>query len=492
MKRYIILLPILVAALVLPTLVGAQGENLPGAGWWTGQQIQNVGTSNATIVSMAYDANGSATYMASAGPIAPWASATFLPTDFSGMPNGFAGSAIVSSDSPIKAIVNVGNRLVGGLGTPGGLAGAQYQGIDGSAASTTIRFPIVKADYGSKLTTLFIQNAGSAAAAVHAVYTCGANTYTQDTASIQPGRMAVLTPRDVVPQGQLCSGTLTSPQAVAGVAIETWTTETVATLAQATRAFTSQDYANIIYAPIFKKRYPMTSPTDVRGRTTGAQVQNVGGADITVTATYYFVGGTCPSGTWSETSTTITPGGYYTFFKPTGLADGCLASAKFQASGSGQIVGIVSESFQDPIAPKGTQSATSYNMISDQSKTALITVPLYKEKFGGKTTGLQVQNVGTTSATFHLEFRSGANTWTTVDKTVAAGASYTFFQVSDDPSIWNGTAMPAGTNAAVRVISTGGTPQPVIAIANESTYPNCFGGTNCFDRANYEGFNINP
>lgn len=488
---------VLIAALVLPTLVGAQGETLPGSGWWTGQQIQNVGTAGATIVSTAYDSLSSATYMASAGPIAAGGSVTFLPADFSGMPNGFAGSAVVASDQPIKAIVTLTNRQVGSYGIAGGFAGGQYQGIDGSAAATTVSFPLVKQTFGPKSTTLFVQNAGSAGATVSITYVCGVNTYPFTSSSINPGQMVVLNASAAgVPSGQACSASATSAQPIAGVAVEHYATETVATLAQATRGFTPADGATTIYAPIFKNQFPQHA---TQSRTAGGQVQNVSGAQITnVHATFYGSGGTCAGTNYTADSGPIANGALYVFLSTNigGMPVGCLASAKFESSG-GNIVGTVNESYLNPAPAPGVQASTAYNMLSASGATTQIAAPLYKEKFGSKTSGLQVQNIGGSSTNVHAIFTAGANVYTTIDYPIAAGSSKTFYLMSDcGASCWVGSAMPVGTLAGVKVVSDG---QSILGIASEQTYyvggaTNCYGQATvaCYDRLNYEGFNTTP
>jgi hypothetical protein len=493
-KNYVILALIVVAAMVFPTLVGAEGDTLPGSGWWTGQQIMNIGTSNATVVSTAYDALSANTYTAQFFPVVPGGSVTFLPADFVGMGPGFQGSAIVSADQPIKAIVSLTNRQVGSYGIPGGVAGAQYQGIDGTAAATSVRFPIAKRAFGGppnvKTTTFFVQNAGSAATIVTATYS-GCGSHTNNSTSINPGQMVVMNPAAAgVPTGSLCSATMTATQPIAGVAAEHYDVETVATLVQATRGATSADYDTTIYAPIFKKRFP-TNPT--RSRTTGGQIQNVTAGNINVTGTFRGTG-SC-AGPYILTITGVTPGAYANFLYPAttpAMPDGCLTSGTFV--GTGQIVGIVNESYLDPSPLPGTQSATAYNMAPDNSKTTKAVAPLYKEQFGGKTSGLQAQNVGASNATLHVVFTSGVNTYTTINYVVAPGSSQNFYLVSTQPLIWVGTPMPAGTNASATVISD----QPVIVAIAEQAYTvanqNCFGQGSgaCYDKQNYEGFNIAP
>jgi hypothetical protein len=298
-----------------------------------------------------------------------------------------------------------------------------------------------------------------------------------------------------VPTGQNCSATVTSAQPIAGVAAEHYTTETVATLAQATRGFTPSDGAATIYAPVFKRTFPTHA---TQSRSTGAQVQNVSGATITnVHMTIYGSGGTCAGGTYTADSGSLAAGASYTFLKPTTMPDGCLASAMFESTG-GNIVGIVNESYLDPAPNPGIQSATAYNLLSGGGATTVVAAPLYKEKFGSKTSGLQVQNIGASSTNVHAIFTSGANSWTTIDYPIAAGASKTFYVMSDcGAACWvGGIPMPANTNAGVRVVSDS---QSILGIVSEQTYyvggvTNCYGQATvaCYDRLNYEGFNTTP
>ena len=48
-KKVLLVITVLIALLVSFSLVAAQSQ-LPGSGWWSGQQIQNVGSSNASVV----------------------------------------------------------------------------------------------------------------------------------------------------------------------------------------------------------------------------------------------------------------------------------------------------------------------------------------------------------------------------------------------------------------------------------------------------------
>jgi hypothetical protein len=125
-KRLLISLISLTVLFALP-LAAAAGVNpvLPGGGWWTGSRIQNVGLTTVDVDMTAYDSASASTYTATKSATAGGA-VTFLPADFAGMPDGFIGSGIVSAAEPIRAVVNVTNRLSGGL-VSARLAAAQYQ-----------------------------------------------------------------------------------------------------------------------------------------------------------------------------------------------------------------------------------------------------------------------------------------------------------------------------------------------------------------------------
>jgi hypothetical protein len=490
----------LLTALVITSVVAAQGVTPPGGGWWSGEQVQNVSEEEATVVVTAYDSASTATYAADA-TLAAGASTTFLPASFddpSEMPDGFQGSAIVTADQPIKAIVNVTNRQAGDYGISGGLAAGQYQGVD--AGATTINFPLAKNNHYSKYTTFYIQNAGSAAATATATFVMGGTSYPYTTPSIGPGQMVVVTPGDAsAPSGNnvgLGSLTVTSSQPLAGVVLEHGT-EDPATIVQATRGFVPDDAGVEAYAPIIKNAY--------YNRFTGLQVQNVSGAAVDVTVTY---AATCinsaNSGTYTETTTGLADGASYTFVHLTStgsnLPEGCLASATVGATGD--VVAIVNESYLPAFLtanPSRSQESVTYS--ANSAATAKVSAPLFKEDSYNKGTGLQVQNVGTVAATnVVLVFSGAAGTFTSVAQEIGPGGSLTFVDVRNKAaSFWDGTAMtPTALGCTASGCAANGvfgvtvtSDQPIVAIANESTYP--FTAPRISqDKNNYEGFNLTP
>jgi len=489
MKKISSISILLLIAMFITSIASAQG-GLSGSMWWSGEQVQNVGDSQATVSITAYDNASSATYTEDT-TIDPGESHTFTPFfEFPTMPDGFQGSAVVSSDQPIKAIVNVTNLKVGDFGETGGLGAVQYQGVDGSAVDTTLFFPLAKGDYYNATTTFYVQNAGSAAATADAVFTMRTgDTYHYTTPSIGPNQMVVFSVYDATEgytppgasgdDGRVGSLKVTSTQPLAGVQLEHATTENPATYVQGTRGFTSADYDTKAYAPVIKHEW--------YERFTGIQVQNVGTVDITATVTYQGTGGACEGNTYQE-SHSVPAGEAYTFVQFTGftvLPGPCLASATIE--GTGDFVVLVNEGVLS-----GAAAGITFSAMPDGSATTKVSVPLFKDNYYNNTSGLQIQNVGTVTATNVVAAFTCADVIapgaafdaTSKPLTIAPGSAYLFFTPSDDPGEFatGDTFEYDGANCSVVITSD----QPIVAIVNE------MGWGITMDDNNYEGFNLTP
>jgi hypothetical protein len=485
MKKRIVSLSLALALMV--TVVGAVSAQtgIPGTGWWSGEQVQNVGTATANIVVTAYDKNSAATYSSSQS-VASGAAFTFIPSNFAGMPAGFIGSAVVSSDQPIKAIVNVTNNQSGSLGVAGGLAAAQYQGTE--VANTALYFPLVKHNRFGKTTAFYIQNAGTAAASVTAVFKMDTGgTYTKTVASVDPNKMVLINPIDaLVPsvggaggRDNIGSLTVSSAQPLAGTVLEYIQGQAIATVLNGTRGFTAADFDTKAYAPIIKNnRF---------GRFTGVQVQNVSAGPANIYITY--VGSTGCTGTYSESALGVAAGASKTWVQQgagSPFPVNCIGSATITSTGN--IVAIVNEGNLTGFPLAGT----TYSALPNGSTTTKVSAPLFKDKRFGFSTGLQIQNVGAATATNVVVtfVCGGAASFTAVStpQTIAAGAAKLFREPS---------TMPAGTFTVGSPFSSGNVScsatvtgdQSIVAIANEGAQT---AGTSARDPNNYEGFNLVP
>jgi len=507
-----------IAILMIAILVGtalAEGAALPGTGWWTGETIQNVGGSSATVYVTAYDAASSSTFETSKS-INSGASETFIPTDFAGMSADFEGSAIVSSAADIRAIVNVTNRISGTLGDPltPSYAAAQYQGM--LSPDTTIRFPLFKNNQFNKSTTFYIQNAGSASATATVTFVVDTTgiAYPHTTPSIGPGQMVVVSPLNAgVPDNTKGGVSVTSTQPLAGVVLEHFTAEAHATVLQATRSLSASDYDNKLFAPTWKKNR--------LGRFTGMNIQNVEPVNsVNVTVTYYGLRGdpiTCVGVVFTDTKNGLEAGKAWTFSIASAtisppMPDNCAAAAVIQATGN--IVGQVNESYTAAYLathPGQQQESTVYYAIPENAATTVVSIPIYKEGTGNKYTGINVQNTSlTTDANVTLTFTNKSGTvYQTNPYTIAAGNSQSFQNLRLPPGAtgttvpaetWNGTEMTlAALGCASATAACPGTTSvfgviinsdvPIVAMANEATWPL----TNppfAQDKNNYEGFNL--
>ncbi|MFQ5594558.1 MAG: hypothetical protein ACE5HA_10455 [Anaerolineae bacterium] len=91
--------------------------------WNTGIQVQNTGTTQANVTVTYYDIAGTIVDTEPPTSIQPTRSVTFYQPNNPDLPNGFVGSAIITSDQPIVAVVNVANA-------GGGDAAMSYNGFN--------------------------------------------------------------------------------------------------------------------------------------------------------------------------------------------------------------------------------------------------------------------------------------------------------------------------------------------------------------------------
>ena len=495
MKKLRILGLVALVAMMVANMVAAQEiNNLPGGGWWSGEQVQNVGDADASIQITAYDKDSTDTYD-DTQTVAPGGAFTFTPfAGLTGLPDGFQGSAVVSADQPIKAIVNVTNLMVGDVGVTGGKAAAQYQGVDGAAVADTLYFPLAKGDYYGASTTFYVQNAGDAAASFTGSFEMNdGNTYVYTSPAIEPNRIAIFSVFDAVGYdkgtetgGDVRLGALsvTSAQPMAGVVMEHSTTDATAVALFGTRGFTANDFDTKAYAPVIKNEY--------YGQFTGLQVQNVSGGEIDITVTYKVAQGPNAGETITQTATGVADGKSHTFVQlddvdggvGTYLDAGDLAGATVTATGN--FVAIVNE--QNEAASVGI----TYSAMPDVSTTQKVSIPLFKDFFYSSSSGLQVQNVGSAQAsvmaTFACTTEGGASFTADSDAfSIAAGETYLFYAPSTagnpGAGLFDSGEFQSDANCSVTIDAD----QNIVAIVNEQGVE---GNAGNLDNNNYEGFNL--
>lgn len=466
---------VLVLALLLVSvgLVSAQSGNLPGSGWWSGQQIQNVGTASTSVLFTAYDDQGNDYSCGNVKTAAPGQSVNFLTNTDCDVPAGFVGSAVVSADQPIAAIVNVVNM-------PSGRAAGMYRGTDGADVANTIAFPLMKNNYFGRSTTLYIQNASTSPNNINVTVKVGAATHTKTFNNVPANAMVLVGPADTNPamgNNTVGSATVTGSGALAGAALEYQTAVALGSNLHAYTAFGPQDFAPKAFCPLIRNNYVRLN--------TGIQAQNVSNSAQAIRVTYsYRVNNTGAVQTRVVTSASVPAGASTTFFTPSnGLPAGSVGSATVEGVNGGNIAVIVN----DETFVLNPNRVAAYTCFPASAATTKLALPLYKEFYFGDTSGIQVQNVGGAAANISVTYYppSGSPVRFTQNN-VAAGASATFYNASGSSAVSGSPASLLQTAGGVVVEAN----QPVVAIVNEE--PGAKAGTRPAsnqDAKLYEGFN---
>lgn len=167
MKKLFALL--LVGALLLTGISGALAQGPSGIVWSSAYQIQNLETTVATV-QIAYYAQGSTSIYTGQVTVPGSGSVTIFPfvlnDNVSGGPGTFNGSAVLSSDKAIAAILNTQT----GAGSSS-FYGASTQGF--SSGATAINLPLIACNNGGFDTWFNIQNVGTGDATVTVTYVPG-------------------------------------------------------------------------------------------------------------------------------------------------------------------------------------------------------------------------------------------------------------------------------------------------------------------------------
>lgn len=413
---------------------------VPGAGaqqgitWQTGIQVQNLSTSTANITLTFYRSDTGAQAGSTADTIAASGSKTYFPIQ--GVAAGFNGSAVVSSDQPIAAIMN----LLGNSGAYGGSA----TGL--AAGSTTVGLPLIMRGNSGFDTWFSVQNAGSTTANVTISYKPGTAT---ETTTIAPGAAKTFDQSTNTALGTkfIGSATITSNQPV------------VAIVNQVGKA-TSKTL--LTYDGFGAGAATVTLPlvmANNSGFFTGISVQNVSTTTANVTIKYgpNTVSGmaTPANDVFSLTSNTgnalLQAGGKWT--------GRYVGSATITATG-GQVVAIVNQ-----LRATGVSVGTAYEGFNPNNLTTKASLPLLMSNNGGYFTGVQCANSGSSGVTIAVDYSTNsAGSFNPNDisgLSIPAGSSVTIFQSGNS----NGTNW--GTNRYVggaTITATGGS---IACITNE-------------------------
>ncbi len=401
------------ASLVAAGLVGVTGSARPASAFFfsytSGIQVQNLAATNASIVITFYDAAG-ATAGTTSDTIPANGSMTYFP--LSAVPAGFNGSAVVSSDQQVAAVVNVlGNN---------GVAAASYIGF--SAGGTTLQIPLLmKGNFGFN-TWFKVQNTGSAATNITANYSDG-TTATQN--NIAPGASATFDQATETHGAAVFAATVTASQPVVASVVEESTT-TMFAYNSFTNAGSTFPVMPLVNANYF-------------GYITGIQIKNGGASATSVTVSYApsLAGAAC-----TETQN-VAPGASTTFalnaFSVAGTTTSdCTFGSTFQ--GTARVTGNSASMPLSAIVNQLNNSVgtgEAYSGFDPATATAKLVMPLIMDRNFGYFTGFNVMNVGAAATTVTCTFTNSSRT---VSANVPAGAALTDVQNNQIAANYTGSA----------------------------------------------------
>lgn len=357
----------------------------------SGITVQNQSaTSDATVTIEFYAVDGTKQTSATISYVIPAnTSKTWYSPNIPNLPNGFIGSAVVSSDQPVAAIVNT--QTPSGIGTDP--ADPARVGTSSGVASpgTSAYLPQVMSNYAGPSptqgwsSTIYAQNTISSTATVNAkiLNAAGSVVYNQDhSVPAYSTKVLKLTELSGVGNNFVGSAVLTSltPGAPLAVISNFYNIGTDASTAQFHSYNAMTTGATTLYVPRLVKDY--------YGYNSGLKVQNVDNAPTDVTVTYY-IGGA--QGVTQQA--TIQPNqawGPYMGSEsqlPAGLA-GVSGSGSAVITSNGQrIVASINED------NRSLGRGVTYEAFAASQATNTVLLPQVTARFYGYSSGVQFQNV---------------------------------------------------------------------------------------------------
>jgi len=419
------------SVLALPAVALAQS----GGPYTSGFQLQNLDPGTATVSINYYSPSGSVAATVN-DTINGSSSKTYFP--LSGVSAGFSGSAVVSSDKPLAAIVNVL--------TSDFLGGASYSGA--SAGAATVSLPLVMKNNFGISTWYNVQNAGSSNANVTVTYSGSACTDTKT--GLAPGAAVTFDQASntgagaCLPAGYVGSATVTNSGTGQPLVAAVMQIKTGAKSLLAYNGFTGSDASNTPVMPLVS--------TNFFHSLTGIQIQNTGASATNVTVHYTPSAG-FPGAACNETKS-VAAHSSTTFFLPFPAACGTIANG---TNGTGGFVGsgkVTVNTASQPLVAivnqvnSANSSSSAYNGINPAAGTAHVSLPLIMDRNFGIFTGFSIANVGTLTTHVNCTFSGSAHT---VSGNVAPGSALTDVQFNQIGNGYVGSATCTATTGDTKI-----------------------------------------
>jgi len=442
----------------------------------TGIQVQNLENSGATIALAFYPETGSP--INASDTLLSLSSKTYFPLSSLGVGSGFKGSAVVSSDRNIRAVVN---QL-------GSLSGVTYLATTNGflQGQTRVNLPLIMCQNNNYNTWFSVQNAGSSNADFYVTYYSGGAPVATDVAlNVIPGAARVFDQTPGSTTKHCGSGGGLPPAPFVGSAIVTSTQPIAVTVMQLNtvnfktllgyNGFTSDSSTVVL---------PLVMANN-SGFFTGIQVQNADTVPVNVTI-QYGPDTVAPSFSPASETFTLSPGASKTVLQSgTSPANGSVNNWTIGAAGiyvgsavitaTGRIVAIVNQ-----LRTTGTPVATAYEGFDPAQATTQASAPLIMANNSGYFTGIQVQNADTVPVNVTIQYGPDtvAPSFSPASETftLSPGASKTVLQSGTSPgngSVNNWTIGAAGVYVGSAVITATG---KIVAIVNQLRAGTAIGG----------------
>lgn len=465
--KHKLVIAVTVFAFLLGTLGVAYAQG-PAGSYASGIACANLGASPANISLSFYNGDGTVALSYTDPTAIPVGGSRnyFTPSSPAGIPSGFLGSAVVSSDQQLACTVNT--QAVGaGLGTVSNPARVDTSaGVTSDKTSSVLFAPQVIKALGGFNSYVSVQNSENTAQVVYVSYVDRngvAYPAARESFTIpaQSSHVFYQTQNANLPAGFLGGATITSTGKLATVvAFYNNAANTASTQFNTYAAFPSG--ANKVLLPRVVRNY--------YGYQGGLSVQNVGSAATAVTVTFSFAGNT-----YVVPNVSINPGATYSPYLP-GVAQLApvdalpvgqrTGNAVVQAAPGGSIVAIVNEDNRGTcnsapgcgvIAPEVVGSSNTYTGFPDGVQTTTTFFTQVTRKAGTiYSGGFQLANTTGTATTCNITY-SGASAANETNVALAANGSFSRF----GPNVAN---LPDGFNSSVKVVCG----QPVVGISNLS------------------------
>lgn len=462
MKKAKVISLVVILVLLLGLVPAAQAGPPPG-NWVSGIACQNLSDTDSASITLYFYPEGSSTPALTypdPTPIPPKGSRNYYtPSSPPGVPEGFLGSVVVASNTPLACNVNTQTTGAGTTSDPYRI-GTSAGFADTETAPTMYAPQVMKAFAGAWSSYIAVQNTTTSSVNVTVSYkdrNGNSISAATETVSIpgQSNHVFYQTDNANLPIGFLGAATISAQDGTSGLAVTVnfYNSGSSSSTAQLHSYNGFAGGANKLFVPRIVRKY--------YGYNGGLSIQNVGSSATTVTIVFNFAGNT-----YTYNSPSIAPGAALALYAPDMMVLNPVdnlnetqrfGSAVITAATGGQIVAIVNEDNRGGagIPAERVGQGSTYNAIADGNQTNTVFFAQITRKASGiYSGGFQVANTTGTSGKCSITY-AGASSANETNVTLPANGSFRRYA----PNVVN---LPDGFNSSVTVTCD----QPVVAISN--------------------------